>query len=322
MDELVMIEHFLEGGEFVGFYALKKCELRETDGMFRLEIELSDRTGHIPAVAWNDAKELRESLRKGQVVKVKGIVGTYREKLQARIEKIRPAQDGEYDPQSILPSTPYNVDEMATRVDRLVTSITDPHLKKLVDMIFSNAQFIKEFKHSPGGSKWHHNYLGGLLEHSLGVTELCDFIAGKHPHLNRDLLITAGLLHDVGKIKEFSVSAVIEYSDEGRLEGHIVMGERFVRNMCDRISNFPGKLKMLLSHLMLSHQGFKAFSSPVEPMIPEGFVLYYTDELDSKLNALKRISQKARDEGKSWSEYVNVLQRYIYTGDREGDLLR
>ena len=198
MDEHVMIEHFLEGGVFVGFYALKKCELKETDGMFRLELELSDRTGHIPAVAWNDAKELRDRLGKGQVAKVKGIVGTYREKMQARIEKIRPALEGEYDPQTIIPSTPHNIDEMADRVDRFVTSITDPHLKKLVDMIFSNPQFIKEFKHSPGGSRWHHNYLGGLLEHSLGVSEICDFIAGKHLHLNRDLLVTAGLLHDVG----------------------------------------------------------------------------------------------------------------------------
>ena len=320
MDEHVMIEHFVEGGEFIGFYALKKCELRETDGMFRLELELSDRTGQISAVAWNDAKELRESIGKGQVVKVKGIVGKYREKLQARVEKIRPAQDGEYDLQSIIPSTPHNINEMAALVDKLVTSITDPHLKKLMELIFSNPQFIKEYKHCPGGSKWHHTYLGGLLEHSLGVAELCDFIAGKHSHLNRDLLITAGLLHDVGKIKEFSVTAVIEYSDEGRLEGHIVMGERFVRNMCERIDDFPANLKMLLSHLMLSHQGFKAFSSPVEPMIPEGFVLYYADELDSKLNALNRITKKTLNEGKSWSEYVKILGRYIYTGDREGEM--
>ena len=315
MDEHVMIDHFIEGGEFIGFYALKKCGLKETDGMFRLELELSDRTGHIPAVAWNDAKELRESLDIGQVVKVKGIVGKYREKLQGRIEKIRPAQDGEYDLQSIIPSTPYNVDEMAARVDKLITSISDPHLKKLMDLIFSNPQFIKEYKHCPGGSKWHHNYLGGLLEHSLGVAELCDFLAGKHPELNRDLLIAAGLLHDVGKIKEFSVTAVIEYSDEGRLEGHIVIGERFVRNMCERIDDFPANLKMLLSHLMLSHQGFKAFSSPVEPMIPEGFVLYYADELDSKLNALNRITKKTLDEGNSWSEFVTILGRYIYAGD-------
>ncbi len=120
-------------------------------------------------------------------------MGKYREKLQARIEKIRPAQDGEYDLQSILPSTPHNIDEMAARIDRLVTSITDPHLKKLMDLIFSNPQFIKEYEHCPGGSKWHHNYLGGLLEHSLGVAELCDFIAGKHLHLSS----SCWLLHPV-----------------------------------------------------------------------------------------------------------------------------
>ena len=315
MNESVLIEAINEGDEFVGYYALKRCELKETDGLFRLELELSDKTGSLPAVVWNDAKELREQIEKGSVVKVKGLLGSYRDKPQVRIEKIRPAEEGEYDPDSFLKSTPKNIDDLKAQIESFIGSLSDPFIKELADSIFGKAKFMEEFTRSPGGKRWHHPYLGGLLEHTVGVTGLCDFAAGQHPELNRDLLIIAALLHDVGKIREFTVSTIIDYSDEGRLEGHIVMGERFVRNMCDRIDNFPQKTKMLLSHLILSHQGQKSFSSPVEPMIPEGFVLYYADEIDSKLNALGRISDRTADEGGTWSEYVKLLGRMIYVGD-------
>ena len=317
MNEHALIEALHDGEEFVGFYALRRCELKESDGMFRLELELSDRTGHVPAVVWNDAKELNEQLGKGQVVKIQGVMTRYREKPQVRVEKIRPARPDEYDLDFLVPSTLCDVGELTARAEKLAGSVQEPNLQKLLRMIFGNPQFKKEFTRSPGGTRWHHPYLGGLLEHTVGVTELCDFIASGHPELNRDLLVTAALLHDVGKIREFSVTTIIEYSDEGRLEGHIIMGERFVRNMCERIDGFPGRLKMLLSHLMLSHQGFKEFSSPVEPMIPEGFALYYADEIDSKLNALKRIKKETMEEGNTWSEFVRVLDRFIYTGNKD-----
>ena len=156
-----------------------------------------------------------------------------------------------------------------------------------------------------------------MLEHSVGVTEICSYISEHHPELNRDLLVLAALIHDAGKLKEYSAKTIIEYSDEGRLEGHIVIGERFVRNMCERIKDFPPNLKMLLSHLMLSHQGHKEFSSPVEPMIPEAFVLYYADELDSKLNAVERVIKKVQNEDECWSEYVRLLGRFIYIDRNE-----
>jgi len=317
MNENALIESLRDGDEFVGFYALRRCELKESEGLFRLELELLDRTGHVPAVVWNDAKELNGQLTRGQVAKVQGVMTRYREKPQVRVEKIRPARPEEYDLTTLLPSTPGDVADLTARTERLAGSVREPNLQKLLGMIFGNPQFRKEFTRCPGGTRWHHPYLGGLLEHTVGVAELCDFIASGHPELNHDLLVTAALLHDVGKIREFSVTTLIEYSDEGRLEGHIILGERFVRNMCERIDGFPGHLKMLLSHLMLSHQGFKEFSSPVEPMIPEGFALYYADELDSKLNALRRIKKETLEDGSTWSEFVKVLNRFIYTGNQD-----
>ena len=305
------------GDEFVGFYVMKRCELKEYDGGSRLDIELSDSTGTLPGVIWDDPLEIREQLNKGDVVKIKGRLGSYREKPQVRIDKIRLVEQGEYDLESFIPSTPKDIDDLTGRVMSLIDSIRDPHLLELGKLIFNNPQLLQEFTKSPGGMKWHHPYLGGLLEHSVGVAEICDFVAEKHPELNRDLLVLAALLHDVGKIKEYSATTLIDFTDEGRLEGHIVIGERFVRNMCDRIENFPANLRMLLSHLMLSHQGHKEFSSPVVPMIPEGFLLYYADEIDSKLNAVGRIVQKVRDEDKSWSDFNRIINRFIYVDNSE-----
>ena len=309
MSEYRVISELREGEEFIGFYALRRCELKEYDGGFRLDVELSDSSGKLPGVKWDDAREYREQLKKGIVVKVKAYLTSYRDKPQARIEKIRPAKEGEYDPESFIPSTPKDIATLTGRIRSLVDSIRDPDLFRLGELIFGDSEFMEKFTGSPGGKKWHHSYLGGLLEHTVAVAELCDLVAQKHPELNRDLLVLAALLHDVGKIWEYSATTLIDYTDEGRLVGHIVMGEHFVREKCGELEHFPDRLSMLLSHLMLSHQGHKEFSSPVEPMIPEGFVLYYADEMDSKLNALGRIVEKTRDEEKSWSEFIRLLNR-------------
>lgn len=305
-----------EGDEFVGFYVLKRCALKESEGSYRLEIELSDKTGSLPGVVWEDAQLLREQLVKGEVMKVKGRLSSYKDKPQARIDKIRPAQEGEYPPDSFIPSTTADCEALAARIMEYIESFRDTHLEQLGKLIFTSSAFMKEFKRAPGGSQWHHSCLGGLLEHSVAVAEICDWISQKYPGLNRDLLILAALLHDVGKIRELSAKTTIEYSDEGRLEGHLVMGDRFVRNMCERIEGFPPRLKMLLSHLMLSHHGFHAFSSPVEPMTPEAFVLYYADEIDAKLNALQKILDACAEEGKEWSDFNRILSRYIYAGEK------
>lgn len=315
--ENARIAEIQEGEEFIGFYALKRCELKDSDGKSRLEIEISDRTGSLPGVIWDDPKTLRDQMPRGSVVKVKGRLGSYRDKPQVRIDKIRPARGGEFDPESFLPTTECDVEALVRRVMELVQSLRDPALQQLGKLIFGNPQFMKEFRRSPGGSNWHHGCLGGLIEHSVSVAETCEFLASRREELNRDLVVLAALLHDVGKIKEFSAATTIEYTDEGRLEGHVVMGERFVRNMAERVENFPPRLRMLLSHLLLSHHGHRDFNSPVEPMIPEGFALYYADEIDAKLDALKRIVRENAGGGKDWSDYNKILGRYLYTGERK-----
>lgn len=314
-DDQTTIAEIRDGDEFVGFYVLKRSSLKESDGSFRLEIELSDKTGILQGVVWDDAQIVREQLVKGKVVKVKGRLGSYKDKPQARIDKIRTAEEGEYPPDLFIPSTTADCDSLVISISEYIDSFSDTHLQQLGKLIFNNSAFMKEFKRAPGGSQWHHSCLGGLIEHSVAVADICNWIAVKYPGLNRDLLIIAALLHDVGKIRELSAKNTIEYSDEGRLEGHLVMGDRFVRNMTDRIEGFPLRLKTLLSHLMLSHHGFHTFSSPVEPMTREAFTLYYADEIDAKLNALQKIINTCEEEGKEWSDYNRILNRFIFAGE-------
>ncbi|MBT4483644.1 MAG: HD domain-containing protein, partial [Candidatus Latescibacteria bacterium] len=198
MNENCTISDLNDGDEFVGFYVLRRCELKEFDGGFRLDLELSDSTGTLPGVIWDDAHNYMKTLKKGVVVKVKGRVGSYRDRPQVRIEKIRPADEDEYVPESFIPSTPKDIKALLERVHSMVDTIEDKYLSQLGKLIFDNPQFIKEYTRSPGGMKWHHPYLGGLLEHTVGVVEICDFVAQQHTDLNRDLLVLAALLHDVG----------------------------------------------------------------------------------------------------------------------------
>ena len=313
MSESKQLMELADGEEFVGFYALKRCDLREFDGGERLDIEIADASGSLPGVVWDDARTLHGSLPKGGAVKVMGRLGSYRDHPQVRVDRIRPAKDDEYDPDAFLPVTPRDRDDLMARVREHVASITDPWLSRLAALIFDNEQFVDRYRRAPGGERWHHPYIGGLLEHSVGVTDICSDVAARRPDLNRDLLVLAGLLHDAGKIGEFDIGTTIEYSNQGRLEGHIVMGERYVRITCDKIEGFPADMKMLLSHLMLSHQGHKKFATPVEPKIPEAFVLYHADEIDSKLNAVDRIIGRSREEGEPWTEYVRLLDRKLFT---------
>jgi 3'-5' exoribonuclease len=299
-----------EGDQFVGFYVLSRCDLKEHDGGFRLDIELRDASGSLPGVVWDNARDLVQQIPKGSVVKVQGRLLSYQDRPQVKVERIRAAAAGECDPAAFLPKTPKDIGALETKIRDFARSIRQPDLVRLAQSVFGDEPLIREFMRAPGGARWHHPYLGGLAEHTVGVTEICNFVASVHPELNRDLLVLAALLHDIGKIGEFDATTVIEYSDEGRLEGHIILGERFVRNRCDQLENFPPKLKMLLSHLLLSHQGHKEFSTPVEPMIPEAFALYFADEIDAKLNALGRIAEK--NPNQPWSEFVKILGRFIY----------
>jgi 3'-5' exoribonuclease len=204
---------------------------------------------------------------------------------------------------------------MLEQLDELVESIKNNYLAQLLNNIFQDQQVRKDFITAPAGKLWHHNYIGGLLQHSLAVALTCDAVQARYQYIDRDLLITAALLHDIGKIRELQTNGFIDYSDEGRLTGHIVLGAHIVKKKIAEITDFPANLAVKLEHLILSHQGKLEHGSPVLPMMIEAIMLYYADELDSKANAFERIIAKEKGNKSNWSGYINLIERFVYVGD-------
>jgi len=313
----------LKPGEIITqFFVLRKKEMKTkfNSDQFYLSLELGDATGRVKGSVWENVQAVNDDLALGDVVKVKGKVITFKGRNHLNIDKIRPtvAKDS-VDLTLLVPSVDKDIGELFERLDALVAGVTDPHLQQLLSDVFTDEEIRGAFGKAPGGKLWHHNYLGGLLEHTLSVTDIAVKIGKGYPGVNLDLLVAAGLLHDIGKIESYTYKTVIDFTDEGRLLGHIVIGAQMVTDRIRKMPAFPESLEKELLHLILSHQGKLEQASPVVPMTLEGIILYYADEVDSKANAFLRIQKKEKRPGSRWSSYVNLTNQYYYFGeDDEG----
>ena len=303
------------GEKVTEFFALRKSELLEKDGKFRLKIELGDTSGRIDAVWWDVSKEDADQFQIGSIVKVRGVVSSFQDKPQVRVERMRPAAEAEYDLGDFLPRSQKSEEELSRLLDTMIDRVQNSYLKKLLTAIFGQADLRKKYLSAPAGKLLHHDIVGGLAEHSLSMAEVAVRLADHYPKLDRDLLICGTLLHDIGKIWEFKVTAVIDYSDAGRLIGHINQGDEFITSAAKTIDNFPTDLLMHLRHLIISHQGARENGSPVVPMTPEALFLYHVDELDSKMGAIEKIRE--RTGGVGWSEWKPIFDRYFFFGRNE-----
>lgn len=313
-----LISDLQPGQTVTGFFVLRRSELRtKQDGAPYLFLELGDASGRIQASLWEDAEKLNEQLSIGQVVKVEARIRTYKGKPQLHIQRIRPsAEEDGVEIRDLLPRTRLDTDALFRKILTVVESVQDPHLSRLLHRLFEDDSWTKRFKDAPGGKLWHHACLGGLMEHTLSVARICETMAGQVSLINRDLLISGALLHDIGKLDEYGVDqGFIDFTDEGRLWGHIVMGARTVHNLIDSLGGdppFPPELKKQLIHLILSHQGKLEHGSPVLPATLEAVVLYYADEMDSKINGLKHVVEREGRTDRQWSSYLNIMDRFIY----------
>lgn len=309
------LNELLLGEQFTTFLVLTKKERKlKKNGDPFLALELSDATNHVPAVMWDNLETAAGEA--GQIVKVAGVVEEYQSQKQIRVDKMRAArEDDSFDLTQLVPATQEDREQLWQRFQKMIESVAQPSLLALLRRMFAEESFVKDFCAVPAGKKWHHGYLGGLLEHSLNIAIICDRLAKIYPQADRDLLVTAALLHDIGKVESYTQGPMFEFTEAGRLLGHIVIGAQMVANKIAQFPEFPQELAMKLQHLILSHQGTLEQASPVVPMIPEGFLLYYADEIDSKMNAIDRIYKKERTAGSKWSEYVNLLNRYLYIGE-------
>ncbi len=310
------VDQLQESERISELFLIKSVRLGETKaGKPYLSLTLMDRSGELPGVSWDDAVRLAEFCRVGAVVRVVAQVQSYRDQLQLKIDGVQPCPPDQVEAADYVPACPGDREAMAGQIQQLVASVREPFLRKLLNRFFRQGEIWELFLEAPAAKGIHHAYLGGLLEHSLSVAQLADRIAGHYPGIDRCLLLTGALLHDLGKVWELSMElGVIEYSDRGRLKGHLVMGSEAVAEAAGRIKGFPPPLLEQVQHLILSHHGRLEFGSPTLPMTPEAFVLSFVDDLDAKMNLMEQLRRKISEPGGQWTDYQRSLERYLYLG--------
>ncbi|MCA9435485.1 MAG: HD domain-containing protein [Candidatus Omnitrophica bacterium] len=300
------------GTDISGPFALTHMALKPYTGGKFLQVKLGDKTGRVAAVLWNGAEEVYPNLDIGDIVDVQGKVDTYRDKKQVVIRRIDRKEDlDSLDPNDFIAAVQADVKGIWEDLKSIARTVKDPHLLELLGKFFKDEAIVDAFLRAPGGKQWHHGYIGGLVEHTLGVVRNCVAIAEQYPFIKRDVLVTGAIFHDLGKILEFVYSTVIDYSDIGRLVGHQVLGDQKVCEYAQSIENFPPDLLLEVRHLILSHHG----DSPDAvrgPQTREALILSRADDLDAQMNAFTREILKARMSGRKWSDYVNLIGRYLY----------
>ncbi len=296
-------------------FSVRRKEVRDyTRGQY-VHLELGDSSGRIDGKIWEPDQFALNELGAGMVVKARGAVTEYNGKKQLTVDKIRRAENTEFTLEDILPYSTQSLDQRRVRILELTAKIENTYIKQLAESFWHDEKFFNDFLIAAAGKLWHHAYIGGLSEHSANVAELALRVAAGYDFLDKDLLTFGGLFHDAGKVEQYKIDTMIDYSDSGRLIGHICIVDAWIVERARKIESFPDSLLVQLRHMILSHQGQLEYATPVLPQIPEAFVLFYSDEIDSKMGAIERIRERQGGEG--WSEYVKLLDRYLFFGNRD-----
>lgn len=300
IDETV-VEHYL---------CKKKQTLKSRAGKNYLSLLLQDKTGTINAKVWELNNQI-QSFEENDFIKIDGTVLSYQNEPQLNIRKIRRSEEGEYNPMDYIPSTDKNIEELYKKIVNIINSLENQYIKILLENIYiKNNELRERFKIHSAAKSMHHSYMGGLLEHSLSICEIFDFLSKHYSNVNRDILIASALLHDVGKMFELSPFPDNDYTDDGQLLGHIIIGTELVTKETNKIENFPHQLKSLLKHSIISHHGEYEFGSPKRPKTIEAFILHCADELDAKVKMYEDAILADNTNG-NWVGYHKMLARNI-----------
>jgi 3'-5' exoribonuclease len=301
------------------FLASQKQLRPNRNGNLYLQVELSDRSGSISGRMWNADDADYRCFEDGDFVRVEGNSQLYQGAMQLIVTGISKARDDEVDPADFMLLTPVEIDRLAVRVAELLRSIANPYLRSLADCFLMDDAFMRKFTRAPAGVKNHHAYLGGLVEHVVGLMELVERVAPCYPVVDRDLLLFGAFLHDMGKIDELGYERGFSYTDEGQLVGHLVMAigmlEAKVREAEKLLGEpIPPELVLRLKHMIVSHHGQYEYGSPKLPMTLEAVALHLLDTLDAKLH---NFAQQMRDDpnvDSPWTTFNPQLGRKLYKG--------
>lgn len=316
MSKKIFVEKMKEGDRFEELFLIKNVKLGETRaGKPYLVVTVMDKSGEVSGPVWDNVEPLRKICVVGQVVEMSGSVQSYRDTPQLRIDTVKPVAQNKVDLGDFYPASPRNIREMADELQDIVLSVSNSHLKKLLSCFFKKGASWQNFQQAPAAKGIHHAYIGGLLEHSLSVARAADFLSRHYEGIDRSLLISGALLHDIGKLEELKVEGgLVEYTARGRLKGHLVIGSEMVGKAAATIDDFPEQLLEQLQHLILSHHGRQEFGSPTVPMTVEAFMLSFLDDLDAKMNITEQLRRKMDKEELSWTDYQRSLERYLFLG--------
>jgi 3'-5' exoribonuclease len=296
-----------EGMKVDTAFAVESRELRVTrTGEAYLALRLADRTGSIAAVQFRP--DLAD-VPPGSVARVRGLVTAYRGERRVSVESLRVTHA--FEPGDLLPGGPRDRGELEGFLEALRGEVHDRGLRALLDSIFGDPAFFERFRDCPASRGRHHAYLGGLLEHTVSVAALCQQVGAGYPYVDADLLLTAALLHDVGKVEEFVFDTAISYTDEGRLVGHVVLGERMVSSAAVSMG-IPGERALRLRHVLLTHHGELEWGSPRRPATLEALILHHVDNLDAKMAGFIDAVTRAAPRGERWTDATNLFRRPLY----------
>jgi 3'-5' exoribonuclease len=302
-----------ENQTVVAFFAVTSKQLRSRkDGGQYLAVTLGDRTGQIESRMWENFADVAAGFEQGDVVKVRAEVCRFNGRFQLNLEKLRPASPDEWELADFVPQTRKNVDELWSALVRCVDSFSDLWLQALVRSFLSDPPIATALREAPAAKSLHHAWLGGLLEHVVSLLGICELAAQHYPEVNRDLLLTGAILHDIGKLEELRWGLSFDYTLEGQLVGHIALGIAMIEKKLATLPEFPPQLRILVEHMVLSHHGKLEFGSPKVPMIPEALLLHYLDDLDAKMHTMRGEFERQEAQGGlagEMTDWVRSMER-------------
>jgi 3'-5' exoribonuclease len=311
------VESFTKGDQIEGVYLLSKLDLRKTKyGNPFYSCELSDRTGSLPARQWEADADAFAILAEAPVVYVTGVVDEWVNEIQLKVTKLEAVEASLEELRFLIPHTPYDVEQLFGELQRTFETLENPFLREMFGKVLGDPKFATKIKETPAASSYHHNYMGGLLEHIVSLLRVSEQVLFAYPRLNRDLVLVGAFLHDIGKVEELSWERGFSYTTRGQLLGHIAIGTLLIEDWSRAVEGFPKDLKDELIHLVLSHHGIKEHGSPVVPCTPEALVVHFLDNLDGKLWSSYKAIDDTKSGTESWSPYNRHMGRKIYRQNR------
>ena len=302
------IKDYKEGDRLSDIYLCKHKQSAVTkNGKPYDNVILQDKTGTIDAKIWDPNNAGIEDFDSMDYIEVYGDVTSFQGALQVNVKRVRKCREGEYTPADYLPVSKFGIPEMTEELLKFIGSVKNPYLHSVLEAFFvKDPDFLKAFQQSSAAKAVHHGFVGGLLQHTLAVTRLCDYYCTQYPILNRDLLLTAAICHDIGKTKELSLFPLNDYTEDGQFLGHIVIGTEMVGEKIRQIEGFPVLLANELKHCILSHHGELEFGSPKKPAIVEAVALSYADNTDAKMETFTEIMENSTEKG--WVGYNRLFE--------------